>query len=103
MRCPILGTPGFTMTLATGAGLTAPYDVTVDATRVYWTDQMTGAVMSVPKVGGTAVTLATGKEALGLATDGEKPYWVDRGWVRCSRCRSREVRDDPGVGPGRSR
>jgi hypothetical protein len=60
--------------LATGELVAA---LAVDATNLYWTDSV-GNVMSIPKAGGKATTLASGRSsASGIAVDGTNVYWVD--------------------------
>lgn len=65
-------TGGAEVTLATGAGTR----VAVDATTVYWAG---GAVMSVPAVGGTPVSLAPlpGGGGTAVAVDATSVYWVE--------------------------
>jgi hypothetical protein len=68
------------MTLAALSGSEAP-GIAVDATNVYWTDQgtgtnFTGFLKSVPKAGGTVVTLASSLTVPVLATvGGGNVFW----------------------------
>lgn len=69
LRAPLGG--GTTETLATAL---SPYDITVDATHVYWADA--GAVKKMPKEGGPIEDLVEA-QAWGVASDDEFVYWSD--------------------------
>ncbi len=62
----------------------SPYDLTVDATAVYWTvfgaGTSDGAIMSVPLKGGTPVAIAE-KQKLPwwITTDGKEVFWIVKG------------------------
>jgi sugar lactone lactonase YvrE len=54
-----------------------PHGIGLDAAFVYWLDG-SGAVMQLPRYGGTAWTLATGSSQLGdLVLDAERLYFTD--------------------------
>jgi sugar lactone lactonase YvrE len=58
----------------------APSAVALDATNVYWTDPRLyhGSIMKISKCGGSATTLATGREqSTNIAVDGTSVYWAD--------------------------
>ena len=65
------------MVLATS--LTAPNALAVNATDVYWTQDLGGAVgatlLKVPIAGGATTTLSTGVNGYALALDGTSVYW----------------------------
>jgi len=63
------------VTLATDA---FPVCLATDADNVYWADQQVAAVLSVPKRGGNAVTLAQGT-AYSIAVDSTNVYWTGYG------------------------
>jgi hypothetical protein len=67
--------------------VTAPYALVVNATDVYWTQDLSGVdggtLLSVPIDGGATTTLSTGSNGYALALDGNSVYW-DQG-VPCSR------------------
>ncbi len=50
---------------------------TLDDTSVYWSDPVAGTIMSVPKAGGTPVTLATGQgHPTSLVVAADSVYWI---------------------------
>ncbi len=59
--------------------LTAPNALAVNATDVYWTQDLGGAVgatlLKVPIAGGATTTLSTGVNGYALALDGTSVYW----------------------------
>jgi hypothetical protein len=64
---------------ALATSLPTPYFLAVGATSVFWTtnaDPYGGAVMSVPKTGGTSAPLALGGGPYAIATDGDGVYWT---------------------------
>ena len=62
----------------------SPYDLSVDASNVYWTvfgaGTSDGAIMSVPLKGGTAIAIAE-KQKLPwwIASDGKEVFWIVKG------------------------
>jgi hypothetical protein len=57
-------------------GLPNPQSIAVDATRVYWADESTGAIESMPKAGGPVTILAQGQYApSGLTLHDGFVYW----------------------------
>jgi hypothetical protein len=58
----------------------SPSAIAQDATSVYWTDPRLyhGSIMKISKCGGSATTLATGREqSTNIAVDGTSVYWAD--------------------------
>jgi hypothetical protein len=71
--CPVAGC--LVTTLA--SGLSDPIGIAVDSARVYWTDGIAGAVLSIPSGGGTASTLAPGQvNPSTIITNGIDVYWI---------------------------
>jgi alpha-galactosidase len=63
-------------TLASGLG--GAKRIAVDATHVYWNDDVDGAIMKVPIAGGAPTILASGQMgANGLAVGATQVYWTD--------------------------
>jgi hypothetical protein len=61
------------------SGQDDPLQIAVDGAHVYWTDNQSGEVMSVPIVGGTPTTLASAQEdPYCVAVDAANVYWTDR-------------------------
>jgi hypothetical protein len=61
------------VTLFTGTG---PCAIAVNATNVYWTDNAAGTVMSIPRNGGAATTIASNGMPGAIALDSTDVYWV---------------------------
>jgi len=61
------------------SGQSTPTNVALDDTHLYWTNQVPGgAVMRVPRLGGTAEMVATKtKTPGGLAVDGSSVFWSE--------------------------
>jgi hypothetical protein len=59
-------------------GLTNPFGIAADGTRVYFDDNATGVVYSIDPITKTSVTLASvpGSQPWTLTTDGANVYWV---------------------------
>jgi hypothetical protein len=71
---------------AASAGASTPKGIYLDATDVYFTDDITGNVMRVAKDGGPVTTLAQGPPgASGIVVDAEQVYWVIASSSDCGR------------------
>jgi hypothetical protein len=58
-------------------------DLVVAKGTLFWTEEMTGTVNSVPTLGGAKTVIATGQISPGpLAVDGSSIYWVEGGKKR---------------------
>jgi hypothetical protein len=69
--------------LAIVGGLSAPVDLALDSTRVYWTDAGTLTVGSAPKTGGSPSTLASAQQGADrIAVDDTYVYWTAGGDIR---------------------
>jgi hypothetical protein len=69
------GTP---TTIATGQNF--PAGIAVDATNVYWTNNLDGTIMKAPLAGGTPTVIASGQSfPFGIAVDGTNVYWTNNG------------------------
>ncbi|MEZ4220129.1 MAG: DUF5050 domain-containing protein [Polyangiaceae bacterium] len=62
-----------------------PTRLALDATHVYFVDFNNGAVRSVPKLGGPAVLLASGKNATRVAVDGSYVYFTNGSQAEINR------------------
>lgn len=70
---------GATAPVVLADGQAGPTMVAQFGTHVYWTNNVGGTVMRVPKTGGLVEELASGQQApAGLAVDTTAIYWVNR-------------------------
>jgi hypothetical protein len=72
-RIPVTG--GALTTLAT---VSSPLCIALDDANVYWSEVWSGALVELPKAGGTAITLAhamAGLSSSSIALDGHNVYW----------------------------
>jgi hypothetical protein len=66
-----------------GAGVLNPMCVAIDEANVYWTDDKTGSVTTVPKHGGEVITLASDLNLpSGIVVDSTNVYWIGGGGVQ---------------------
>ncbi|HEX8794314.1 MAG TPA: hypothetical protein VF765_25395, partial [Polyangiaceae bacterium] len=73
----IVRVSGGTQTVV-ASSLDSPFDVTLDATSLYWIDTSGLSIMQMPKAGGTPVTVAVpGGYISGIAVDSSSVYWTD--------------------------
>jgi sugar lactone lactonase YvrE len=60
-----------------------PAGIAVDATNVYWVEQISGNVNTISKNGGNTTTLAPGVPVqnfpIGIAIDADTVYWANAG------------------------
>ena len=73
LRTPLDGNP----TVVLPAGI--PGAVAADSSSVYWTDTLSGSVLTAPLTGGTPVTLATARLVGPIAADGQSLYYATCG------------------------
>jgi hypothetical protein len=55
-----------------------PWGLALDATNLYWSDNMRGEIMVAPKSGASPRVLATDTRPLELAVDATSIYWTDQ-------------------------
>jgi hypothetical protein len=66
---------GAVTTLASGLG--GPQRIVIDATTVYWTDDVDNTIMKVPIAGGAPTIVASGQMGInGIAVDATSVYWA---------------------------
>jgi len=57
-----------------------PMGIALDTNYVYWTNQGDGTVVRLPRLGGSAQTIATGQATpTGIVVDGSGAYWANQG------------------------
>ncbi len=81
MKVPVDG--GTPTTLASRPG--APAHVAVDASSVYWIEQMPGAVMKMPRSGGDPVMLASASFGWEIALGETDVFWLGQGLMKVAK------------------
>jgi hypothetical protein len=78
-RLPLEGGPA-AIVAKTGDGYAYPHDLALDATWLYWTDLVRGAVVRAPKAGGAVETIASAQSRpTSIARDGDVLVWSNEG------------------------
>src|SRR5262249_52428374 len=63
---------------STSTPISAPGDIALDASNVYYTDQVANTVGKIAKSGGNPVVLATGQlQPMSIAVDATDVYWTN--------------------------
>jgi hypothetical protein len=74
-RRDLAGARGSATKLASPSSNSSP--IATDSAAVYWTGGSSNVIRKVPLMGGAAVDLATGTDALHVGSDGTNVYWSD--------------------------
>jgi hypothetical protein len=93
MMLPIGG--GTPTTLASRPG--TPAHLAVDASYVYWTEQMRSAVLKVSLTGGAPTTVASGSSVWQIALSGADVYWMGQGVMKAPKIGGPAIELTPGL------
>ncbi len=79
-RLPLEGGPAAIIAKPTVTSVAYPRDLALDATWVYWTDLVRGAVVRAPKAGGAIEAIASGQaRPMSIAREGDMLVWSNEG------------------------